>query len=82
MVSQTEMILRVITLWFLVLSQFFLETVWVPLNLIVLKRKLISVKQIHISLPVGKSLALGYFLSSATICDCNETRNIIKPSDQ
>ena len=28
-VSQAELILRVITLWFLVLSQFFLETVWV-----------------------------------------------------
>ena len=33
MVSQAEVILRVITLWFLVLSQFFLETVWVPLIL-------------------------------------------------
>ena len=32
MVSQAELILRVITLWFLVLSQFFLETVWVPLK--------------------------------------------------
>ena len=33
MVSQAEVILRVITLWFLVLYQFFLETVWVPLIL-------------------------------------------------
>ena len=33
MVSQAELILGVITLWFLVLSQFFLEMVWVPLNL-------------------------------------------------
>ena len=33
MVSQAELILRVITLWFLVLSQF-LETVWVPLTTI------------------------------------------------
>ena len=31
MVSQAKLILRVITLWFLVLSQFFLGTVWVPL---------------------------------------------------
>ena len=32
MVSQAKLILRVITLWFLVLSQLFLETVWVPLK--------------------------------------------------
>ena len=32
MVSQAELILRVIALWYLVLSQFFLETVWVPLK--------------------------------------------------
>ena len=32
MVSQAEIILRVITLWFLVLSHF-LKTVWVPLNI-------------------------------------------------
>ena len=31
MVSQAELILRVITLWFLVLSHFFLESAWVPL---------------------------------------------------
>ena len=33
MVAQAELILRVITLWFLVLSQYVLETVWVPLIL-------------------------------------------------
>ena len=31
MVSQTELFLRVISFWLLVLSQF-LETVWVPFN--------------------------------------------------
>ena len=34
MVSQAELIIRIITLWFQVLSQsIFLETVWVPLKL-------------------------------------------------
>ena len=37
MASQAELILRVITLWCLVLSQFFLKTVWVPLKIFLYK---------------------------------------------